>query len=432
LSEKKVSRRGYLKYVAGGIVVVAATAAGTYYVTRPAPIAPTTATITATATATATATPAGMEKKYPGHMVNLDTTTPYIGCVYLGLSNPWDALNRKGFEWYCGDVLKWKYDEVWPDGDVGKQNDGTEELIKKGVDALIVCPEDSAANAKIGEMAKEADIPVVEFGIDMKHDWPLAFYQRDDAGAGAGCGKFIVNALKAKYGDAFASTPIKVLQCHGYRGSDSDYLRGSGFYDEISTNSNISIIEVGNSWVDTDEYPKIKAALMANPDIEGVFEEMGGFHEDAVKAASDLGWSEDKIKALIMACDDCFPVNIAGFKDGTQKYSELMPTGMDMMAPALETLREYWKHGPSSLPVIGDTFTAEKYVPEIKLDATADDFTPLKWFNDPVNGVTPTDIRPAPLSYSRPWINLKDRLITAQNYTSDFIYWNWPIWGLSG
>jgi ABC-type sugar transport system substrate-binding protein len=417
LSEKKVSRRGYLKYVGAGVVVAAAAAAGTYYLTRPAP-APT--------------APAGMVKKYPGHMVNLDTQTPYIGAVFLGLSNPWDALNRKGFEWYCGDVLKWKYDVVWPDADVGKQNDGAAELIKKGVDALVVCPLDSAANAKIGDMARDADIPVVEFGIDMENDWPLAFYQRDDRIAGADCGKFIVDALKAKYGASFASQTFKVLQCHGYRGSDSDFLRSGGFFDQVSTYSNISVIEVGNSWVDTEEYPKIKAALLANPDIVGVFEEMGGFHEDAVKSARDLGWPEDKIKALIMACDDTFPVQIAGFKDGTQDYSELMPTGMDMMAPALETLREYWKHGPASLPVIGDTFTVEKYTPGMKLDATADSWTPLKWFNDPVNGVTPTEIRPAPLYASRPWVVLKDRIVIASNYSSDFIYWNWPIWGLSG
>jgi len=35
LSEKEVTRRGYMKYAAAGIVVVAGGAAGAYYATRP-------------------------------------------------------------------------------------------------------------------------------------------------------------------------------------------------------------------------------------------------------------------------------------------------------------------------------------------------------------------------------------------------------------
>jgi hypothetical protein len=35
--EEKVSRRGYVKYAAAGVVVVAVAAGGAYYATRPKP-----------------------------------------------------------------------------------------------------------------------------------------------------------------------------------------------------------------------------------------------------------------------------------------------------------------------------------------------------------------------------------------------------------
>jgi len=400
------------KIIAIAVVLIIIVAGVSYLATRPAELQ----------------LPGGTEMVYPDHTkVDLATHTPFIGGVFLGIDNPWDKANLAAFKWYCGDVLGWKYEVVWPDADVAKQNDGAEMLIKKGVDALYACPLDSVANAKIGEMAREAGIPVVEFGIDMESTWPLAFFQRDDREAGLHCGNYIVNALKEKYGEVRG----KILHIHGYRGSASDFLRSAGFIDAVSPYEKLSIIEVGNSWVETAEFPKIKAAMMANPDLDAAFEEMGGFHDCVVKAGRDLGWSEQKIKDLICACDDHFPVNAQGFKEGTQDYAELMPTAGYMCAPALETLKEFWKHGPEALPKIGDTFTVKKYVPELKIDATVDSWKPLQWFEDPVYGVSPTEIRPAPCGgYATPWVVIKDRIVTEKNYMEDFIYWNWPIWGL--
>jgi len=54
--ERKVSRRGYVKYAAAGVVVVAGAAAGAYYFTRP-PAPPTTTTTATTVPTTAITTP---------------------------------------------------------------------------------------------------------------------------------------------------------------------------------------------------------------------------------------------------------------------------------------------------------------------------------------------------------------------------------------
>ena len=371
-----------------------------------------------------------MVRVYPDHnKVNLEEETPFIGFVPLGLDNPWGTTNLKAFEWYCGDVLGWDYEYVWPDLDVAKQNDQAEMLIEKGVDALVVCPLDSTANAKIGDMAQEADIPIVLYGIDMSHSWPLAFFQRDDRESGRACGEFMINKLKEMYGEDIQN--LKVLHIHGYRGSESDFLRSAGFIDAIAA-ENLMVIEVGNSWDATAEFPKIKAALLANPDIVAVYEEMGGFHEATVRAARDLGWSEQEIKDLVMVNCDLFPVNIEAYEEGHQDYTHLMPTGGYMMAPALETLKEFWQHGPDALPVIGETFSVAENVPELQLDAKANGFMPLQWFEDPVYGVSPTEIRPGPRGgIATPWVVIVDRVVTEANYMEDFIYWNWPVWDLS-
>ncbi len=80
--EKKVSRRGYVKYAGAGIVVVAGAAAGAYYATKPPPAATTTA-----ATTSATST-----KTYGGEVHGLYVSTSYFDALkpYLdGFAEKW-------------------------------------------------------------------------------------------------------------------------------------------------------------------------------------------------------------------------------------------------------------------------------------------------------------------------------------------------------
>ncbi|MFW6386298.1 MAG: sugar ABC transporter substrate-binding protein [Candidatus Hadarchaeota archaeon] len=371
---------------------------------------------------------------YPDpNAVDLDEETPTIGGVFLGLSNPWGELNRDAFEWYVGDVLGWDYEVVWPD-DVEDQNDGAEMLIDQGVDALVVDPIDREANAKIGQVAKEAGIPVVLFGNDMQHSWPLAMFQRNDRLSGEACGEYLAQALEEKKGEVSG----KILIIHGRRGTNSQSLRAGGFFDAIDEyRENLEFVEVGNSWSATAELPEVRSALQANPDIDAVYEMMGGFHTTFKEAAEELGWSEEEIKDVINVNVDCFPVNVDAFEEGTQDYARMMPTGGYMMAPSLELLREYWKAESREeveevLPEIGTTYSIDKYAPEMQVNAEANGFQPLQWFEDEEYGVSPTDIRPAPAAgEDTPWVLIRDRIVDETNYEEDFIYWNWPVWGLS-
>ncbi|MCS7114112.1 MAG: sugar ABC transporter substrate-binding protein [Nitrososphaerota archaeon] len=328
--------------------------------------------------------------------------TPYIGYLPLGIYNPWDELNLASFKWYCGDVLGWRYEVAWPDADVKKQNDMAAELIAKGVDAIVVCPLDSMANAKIGELAQKAGIPIVCFGIDMYHRWPLAFVQRDDYESGWYCGKYVRDKLIEKFGP------------------------------DIKIGENILIVDVGNSWDAEAEFKYVKAAMAANPDIVAVFEVMGGYHEAWVRAAKDLGWSEQKIKDIIAVDVDFFPVNLDGYINGYQDYCRMMPTAGYMIAECLEILKQFWKYGPDGLPNIGEIYSVSKHVPELQKNAVVPgtNFAPLQWYEDPVAGVVGYTIRPSTCGGAyTPWILIPDRVVTAENYKSPWIYWNWPVWG---
>ncbi len=423
--EQKVSRRRFLGYAAAAIIAGVAGAGLSYYF--------------ATQARPPVTTPTGVVKKYPTPKLNLQKDIPYVCTAFIGLANPWDELNRLGTEWYCKDVLGWDLEIVWPDADIKKENDGVETAIAKGVDGIVACPLDSLANAKIGEMAQQADLPLVLFGIDMEHPWPLAFYQRDDETSGKYCALFAVEKLKEMYGKPEG----KVLHIHGYRGSMSDFLRSKGFVDVMSQYPDINVIDVGNSWVATAEYPKIKATMAANPDLRVAYEEMGGFHECVVTAARELGWDEKTIKDLICVNCDLFPVNIVGYEEGTQDYCHMMPTGPDMLTECFEQLREFWKKGaPDCIPKIDDKFTFEKYLPETQFDAEVDGFKPLQFLKDPEWGIAGSKttnkdlgycpIRPAPVGgYETSWAVIPDRIITEADYKEMCIYWNWPIWGLS-
>ena len=331
--------------------------------------------------------------------------TPYIGYLPLGIYNPWDELNLNAFKWYCGDVLGWDYEVAWPDGDVKKQNDMAGELITKGVDAIVVCPEDSLANAKIGDLAQQAGIPIVCFGIDMYNRWPLAFVQRYDYESGWYCGKYVRDQLIAKFGS------------------------------DIEVGIDIPIVDVGNSWDAEAEFPYVRAAMAANPDIVAVFEVMGGYHEAWVRAAEDLGWSTQKIKDVVAVDVDFFPVNLDGYVNGDQDYCRMMPTGGYMVSTSLEILKEFWQNGPDGLPNLGETFSVADNVPELQKNAVVPgtNFAPLQWYEDPSVGVVGYTIRPATCGGAyTPWVLIPDRVVTQDNYQSAWIYWNWPItaWGL--
>jgi len=331
--------------------------------------------------------------------------TPYIGYLPLGIYNPWDELNLNAFKWYCGDVLGWDYEVAWPDADVKKQNDMAGELITKGVDAIVVCPCDSLANAKIGDLAQQAGIPIVCFGIDMYNRWPLAFVQRYDYESGWYCGKYVRDQLIAKFGS------------------------------DIEVGIDIPIVDVGNSWDAEAEFPYVRAAMAANPDIVAVFEVMGGYHEAWVRAAEDLGWSTQKIKDVVAVDVDFFPVNLDGYVNGDQDYCRMMPTGGYMTATSLEILKQFWKYGPDGLPDLGETFSVADNVPELQKNAVVPgtNFAPLQWYEDPSVGVVGYTIRPATCGGAyTPWVLIPDRVVTQDNYQSAWIYWNWPItaWGL--
>jgi len=172
--------------------------------------------------------------------------------------------------------------------------------------------------------------------------------------------------------------------------------------------------------------------MAANPDIVAVFEVMGGYHEAWVRAAKDLGWSEEKIKDVIAVDVDFFPVNLDGYINGYQDYCRMMPTGGYMIAECPEILKQFWKNGPEGLPMLGEIYSVEKNVPELQINAVVPgtNFAPLQWYEDPKWGVVGYTIRPSTCGGAyRPWILIPDRVVTEADYKELFIYWNWPVWG---
>jgi len=327
---------------------------------------------------------------------------PFIGYMPLSIYNPWDMLNKDAFEWYVRDVLGWKHKVYWSDADPKKQNDLAAQAIKDGVDAIVLCAADSLANAKIGEMAEKAGVPVVMFGIDIYNNWPMAFVQRDDYESGWYCGKYVRDKLIEKFGQ------------------------------DIKVGIDIPIVDVGNSWDAEAEFPYVKASMAANPNIVAVFEVMGGYHEAWVRAAKDLGWSEQKIKDVIAVDVDFFPVNLDGYINGYQDYCRMMPTGGYMTATSLEILKQFWKYGPEALPKMGDIFSVAKYVPELQINATVPgtNFAPLQWYEHSKWGVVGYTIRPSTCGgVYTPWVLIPDRVVTEADYKEPFIYWNWPVFG---
>jgi ribose transport system substrate-binding protein len=145
MSDEKVSRRKFIKYVGAGAVVAAAAGAVGYYAGRPAPMPPpattTTQIMTSATTTTAAPTPSGLE---------MTTPTKRYKIVFSNgeMADPW--------RWsFVGDMENWskKYgdlgpgiDFIWTNAlsDSAKQLGDVEVLLAMQPDALILSPYESA------------------------------------------------------------------------------------------------------------------------------------------------------------------------------------------------------------------------------------------------------------------------------------------------
>jgi len=253
-----------------------------------------------------------------------------IGVAYEGPTNDWAASLMYhllySFDTKYADQVEEVYYES-ADGDATKQLGQVENLLVKGIDALMLQPLSESAMVPIVERAHEAGIPVIIFGSSVLTDKYVTYVDRDNYNAGKTIATWICEQLEGEG---------KVVTIMGEPGSgySEDVLRGVS--DALKEYPNVE-----NIGTDYGEYSaavtkqKMETFLSANPDIGGVIVDGGMMGMGILEAYDDAGLSYP-----FMTVDDWNGFQKKAVEIGYTDYISI-PGGSEASAVAADLLFDY-------------------------------------------------------------------------------------------
>lgn len=135
-------------------------------------------------------------------------------------------------------------------------------FVDKGVDILIVAPNEAEVITPAVEQAYESGIPVIVVDRKIHSDEYTAFIGADNYGIGESVGDYILNMLPSG----------KILEIRGLAGSTPALERHNGFMDAIRKNPKIEIVSsVDGKWQQQPAMEVMDSILSVTSDIDYVF-----------------------------------------------------------------------------------------------------------------------------------------------------------------
>lgn len=253
-----------------------------------------------------------------------------IGVAYEGPTNDWavSLMNHLKYSFdikYADKVEKVYYESA--DGDATKQLGQVENLLTKGIDALMLQPLSETAMVPIVERAYDMGIPVIIFGSSIQTDKYVTYVDRDNYKVGYLIATWIAEQLDGEG---------KVVTIMGEPGSgySEDVLRGVS--DALKNFPNIE--NVGTEY---GEYSaavtkqKMETFLSSNPDIKGVIVDGGLMAMGIIEAYADAG-----LEYPYMTVDDLNLFQKKAREIGYTSYISV-PGGSEAAAVAADLLFDY-------------------------------------------------------------------------------------------
>ncbi|MCJ7771799.1 MAG: substrate-binding domain-containing protein [Desulfobacterales bacterium] len=253
-----------------------------------------------------------------------------IGVSYEGPTNDWAASMMYHLQYsfdikYADQVEAVYYESA--DGDATKQVGQVENLLTKGIDALMLQPLSETAMVPIVEKATEMGIPVIIFGSSVLTDKYVTYVDRDNYGAGKTIATWICEQMGGEG---------KVVTIMGEPGSgySEDVLRGV-------SDALLECPDIENVGTEYGEYSaavtkqKMEPFLGANPDIGGVIVDGGMMGMGILEAYDDAG-----LAYPFMTVDDWNGFQKKAVEIGYTDYMSI-PGGSEASAVAADLLFDF-------------------------------------------------------------------------------------------
>ncbi|GIV76916.1 MAG: D-ribose ABC transporter substrate-binding protein [Litorilinea sp.] len=291
-------------------------------------------------------TPTAAEPAPTGEAGTAEAIT--LGLALSTLNNPFFVDLRDGAQ-AAADELGVELIVVDAQDDPANQAASVEDLIQRGVSALLINPTDADAIVPSVEAANAAGIPVFTVDRSAAGGEIVSHIASDNVAGGRMAAEFLCNALGGEG---------KVVELEGIPGTSAARDRGQGFNEYMSESCpGVEIVARQTANFNRAEGLTVfENILQAQPEIDGVFAHNDEMVLGAIQAAEAAGRAGDIVFVGFDAIDDA----IQAVKDGTLAAT-VAQQPREMGRLAVESAVKYL-HGeevPAFIPVDLALVTAE-------------------------------------------------------------------------
>jgi ribose transport system substrate-binding protein len=203
------------------------------------------------------------------------TTNKKIGMVLSTQNNPFFVTMKDGA------VKKAKelgYDLIVVDSadDAAKERSNVEDLVQKGVGALIINPTDSDAVVNSIKVANDAKIPVITVDRAANGGTVVTHIASDNVKGGEMAANFILQKLNGK---------ANIVELQGIPGASATRDRGKGFHNIVDGKANVKVVASQAADFDrTKGLTVMENIIQSTPKFDAVFAHNDEMALGAVKA----------------------------------------------------------------------------------------------------------------------------------------------------
>jgi ribose transport system substrate-binding protein len=202
-----------------------------------------------------------------------------IAMVVSTLNNPFFVSMKEGAE-KKADLLGYKLLVLDSQNDPSKELSNIEDLVVRGVKAILINPTDSDAVSNAIRIANRANIPVLTLDRGASRGDVVSHIASDNVAGGEMAGKFISEKIGKN---------AKVVQLEGIAGTSAARERGEGFMNAVKS-ENMDLLASQPADFDRTKGLNVMENLLASkPNTQAVFAQNDEMALGAIRAVQASG-----------------------------------------------------------------------------------------------------------------------------------------------
>ncbi|MFO8063178.1 MAG: ribose ABC transporter substrate-binding protein RbsB [Spirochaetota bacterium] len=231
-----------------------------------------------------------------------------LGLSVSTLNNPFFVTLRDGAE-SAAEEMGVELVVVDSQDDASRESSNVQDLIQRGVDALLINPTDSDAVVPSVQRANEQDIPVFTIDRGSEGGEVVSHIASDNVAGGEMAAEHLIELIGGSG---------SVVELQGIPGTSAARDRGEGFNNIVGENDEVEIVAAqAADFNRTEGLNVFQNILQAESEIDGVFAHNDEMVLGAIQAAESAERAEDIAFVGFDAVDDAVQAVEDGRLDAT-------------------------------------------------------------------------------------------------------------------